>query len=150
MHRNPRVTCSIGVTRIAHLCAGGGPIGNPSSLYRTLFLGLILGSLITTRAAAQEGAVAPKVAPLAVPLNTNRIIQVSSKQKLKTVTNQDPNIARVAPVEGDPTRIQITGLRAGLTRITLLDERNFTEAYDVTVQTNLEHLRTVLRETVPT
>jgi len=116
----------------------------------TLLVALVLGSLLPAKAAGQEAAPPPKVSPLVVQLNTTKLLQVSSKKKLKTVTNQDPNIARVAPVEGDPTKIQVTGLRAGVTRITLVDEKNFAEAYEVTVQTNLEHLRSVLRELVPT
>jgi pilus assembly protein CpaC len=92
----------------------------------------------------------PARGQLIVLINGTHTLQMSTKKNLKTVTNQDPNIARVSPVPEDPTKVQITGLRAGLTRIILTDVNNQQEAYDVVVQTNVEHLRAILRQVAPT
>jgi pilus assembly protein CpaC len=126
-----------------------GWIAHPSYFWK-LVLGLVLGGLISGRGPAQEVAMAPKATTLVVPINGTKVIQMSSRQNLKTVTNQDPNIARVAAVPEDPTRVQITGLRAGVTRLTLVDIHNAQDSYDVIVQTNVEHLRAILRQVAPT
>jgi pilus assembly protein CpaC len=44
----------------------------------------------------------------------------------------------------------ITGLKVGITRVTLVDEKGGREVVDVVVQPDVEHLRNVLRQTVPT
>src|SRR5262249_24058133 len=66
------------------------------------------------------------------------------------VHNPKENIARVQPIPNDPTSVLITGLDAGLTQITLIDETGTEEAVDVVVQFDIEYLRTLLRQAVPT
>jgi pilus assembly protein CpaC len=92
---------------------------------------------------------APRVMGLTVPINGTKTLQMTTKKNLKTVTNQDPSVARVSAMADDPTRVQVTGLRAGNTRVTLVDVDNAQELFDVVVQVDVEHLRTVLRQAAP-
>jgi pilus assembly protein CpaC len=121
----------------------------PRMAHWKCLVGLLLGGLLLGRAAAQEAPVA-KVQGLLVPINGTKSIQTAKKAKLKTVTNQDPSVARVTANSDDPTQVLITGLRPGLTRLTLVDVNNNQEVYDVVVQTNVEHLQNILKRVAPT
>jgi pilus assembly protein CpaC len=85
-----------------------------------------------------------------VLINGTRTVQMTTGKNLKTVTNQDPTVARVAAVPEDPTRVQITGLRAGMTRLTMTDVTGAQESSDVLVQINLAYLYNVLSCVAPT
>src|SRR5205823_5093843 len=56
----------------------------------------------------------------------------------------------VSPVPDDPTSIFVTGLEVGVAPITLIGENNAQESIDVFVQVDLEYLRTLLVQVVPT
>jgi pilus assembly protein CpaC len=75
---------------------------------------------------------------------------MSTGEGLKDVLNQDPNVAKVAPMRDDLKKVLVTGLKVGITRVTLIDVKNNREVVDVVVQPDVEHLRNVLRQTVPT
>jgi pilus assembly protein CpaC len=121
----------------------------PRRVYWKALIGLLVGSLLVGRAAAQEAPMA-KVKGLVVPINGTKTVQTAAKQNLKTVTNSDPSVARVTANSEDPTQILITGVKPGLTRVTLIDVKNNQEVYEVTVQTSVEHLQNLLKRVAPT
>jgi pilus assembly protein CpaC len=114
-------------------------------LWTVLLAVLSCGAVGAGPAAAQEGP-APS---LVVPINGTKKLQMSGKQLIKTVQNQDPNVARISPIQDDPTAVLITGVMAGTTRVTLTDKDNKSEAFDVVVQLDVQFLRKVLQDTVP-
>jgi pilus assembly protein CpaC len=114
----------------------------------TLVLVAFPGAL---QAAAQEEAPKEtKLKAVVISINGTQTLQHSSKKKLKRVVNRTDNVARVQPVDSDPTRVLITGLEPGITRITLTDEDDKEESFDVVVQFDVEYLKTVLKRAVPT
>jgi pilus assembly protein CpaC len=121
----------------------------PRTVYWKLLLGLVVGCLFSGRGIAQE-VPPPKIPTMTVPINGTKPLQMSTKKRLKTVTNQDPNVARVAPKADDPNTVLVTGLRAGTTKVTLTDIDDKSEEFIILVQTDVEHLKTVLRRVVPT
>jgi pilus assembly protein CpaC len=122
--------------------------GVPRIVLWTFLLGVVVG-MLPGRGLSQE-APAPRVLGLTVPINGTKSVQMSTKKNLKTVTNQDPSVARVSAMADDPTRVQITGQRAGATRVTLTDVNNAQDIYEVIVQADVEHLRAILRQVAPT
>jgi Flp pilus assembly secretin CpaC len=75
---------------------------------------------------------------------------MTTGKALKQAINEKENIARVQPITGDPTRVLITGLEPGITRVTLTDVDGKTESFDVVVQFDVEYLRSLLKRAVPT
>jgi pilus assembly protein CpaC len=112
-----------------------------------LLLGLLLGGAVLAGPVAAQDAPAPTVI---VPINATKTLQMKDKQRIKTVQNQDGNIARVSPIQNDPTSVLVTGLMAGTTHVTLTDMQNRTEPYDIVVQLDVAFLRKVLQDTLPT
>jgi pilus assembly protein CpaC len=87
---------------------------------------------------------------LVVPINGTQRLQMSNKGRIERVLNPKENIARVTPVLGDPTSVLVTGLDAGAARITLIGEGGAQETVDIVVQFDVEYLRTLLAQVVPT
>jgi pilus assembly protein CpaC len=75
---------------------------------------------------------------------------MSSRRPIDRVINPKESILRVTPVLGDPTSVLVTGLDAGVTRLTLVGEGGAEETIDVVVQFDVEYLRTLLVRVVPT
>jgi pilus assembly protein CpaC len=115
-----------------------------------LLAGLLLASLPQTVARAQAPEAPPSASALIVPINGTVQIQMSTKKKIQNILNSQPTVARTQPVIGDPTKILVTGLEAGVTHITLTDEDKKVEELDVVVQQDVEFLRTQIRRAVPT
>jgi len=115
-----------------------------------MFWSALLGSLacggaLAGFAAAQE----PVPLTIVVPINGTKKLQMSGKQLIESVQSQDPAIVRTSPMPEDPTSFLVTGLMAGVTRITVTDKNKRSEAFDVIVQLDVAFLRRVLQETVP-
>src|SRR5436305_14410415 len=100
----------------------------PRMVYWKCLLGLVVGCLVCGRGLAQE-VPPPKIPTMVVPINGTKPLQMSTKKKLKTVSNQDPNVARVAPKTDDPNTVLVTGLRAGSTKVTLVDVDDKSEEF---------------------
>jgi pilus assembly protein CpaC len=75
---------------------------------------------------------------------------MTTKKRISRVLNPRENVLRVQPVANEPTSVLITGLDAGTSRITLIDEDNGQETVEVIVQFDVEYLRTLLARAVPT
>ncbi|HEY1861562.1 MAG TPA: BON domain-containing protein [Gemmataceae bacterium] len=116
-----------------------------------LFLGLLLSGLPMATARAQAPRAATGGGPaLIIAINGTQAIQMSTKKKIKSATNSRDIVARIQEVPGDPTKILITGLDAGVSHLVLTDEDGKVEELDVVVQTDVEFLRTQIKRTVPT
>src|SRR5215469_9444051 len=105
--------------------------------------GLILALSVTFwsgPAPAQEPS--PQPSALIVPINGTIRLQMSKKQKIRTVTNPKENAINIRTVVGDPTTILIIGQQPDVTRIELEDTDGNKETYEVIVQADVEYLRT--------
>ncbi len=111
-------------------------------------LALLLATAWMGHAPAQEPA--PRPAALIVPLNGTIKLQMSKKQKIKTVTNPKEEAVALSTIVGDPTTILVRGQQPEVTRIELEDTEGHKEVYEVIVQADVEYLRTQLRRAVPT
>jgi len=141
--------------RVPHALIGG-----------LLVLGLLSGSGGAANAQkAGEVAPPPRVDPgkaadaernLTVTVGTTTRLQMKGKQVIETVINERENVARITPIEGDATMIQITGLQPGTTQLTLTSrgdpprEKAVTEIIRVIVEIDTGLLRNLLQRTVPT
>jgi pilus assembly protein CpaC len=105
-----------------------------------------LGDIVC--APAQEPS--PEPAPLIVPINSTIKLQMSKKQKIKTVTNPKESVVSLRTLAGDPTTILITGQQDGVTHIELEDSDGNKESYEVIVQVDVEYLRIQLHRALPT
>lgn len=102
----------------------------------------------TALAPAQDPV--PQLSALIVPINGTVKLQMSKKQKIKTVTNPKENAVSLRTLAGDPTTILVIGQQPDVTRIELEDSDGNKESYEVVVQADVEYLRTQLRRAIPT
>lgn len=141
MHRN---------NRVPHALLGG-----------LLLLGLLYGGgAVSAQKAAEEVAPPPRPAakgrPITVPVNSTYRLQMSNpKLIIEKVINEKDQIARVTPVEDDPTTIRLTGLQPGTTQLTVTSRADgalkpITEVFDIIVELDVALLRNLLARTVPT
>jgi pilus assembly protein CpaC len=99
-------------------------------------------------APAQEPS--PQASALIVPINGTIKLQMSKKQKIRTVSNPKDNAINIRTVVGDPTTILIIGQQPDVTRIELEDTDGNKENYEIIVQADVEYLRTQMKRAVPT
>jgi pilus assembly protein CpaC len=125
---------------------------------------LIVSAAAHTTAAQQEilpppaGELAGQVSALPVPVNTTKRIEMSNKEIIKEVRNENPKVVRVQSIVDDPRAVLVTGLAVGTSRLTFVDINKKTELLDVRVpdQSNLEleqrraKILEMIHNTVPT
>jgi pilus assembly protein CpaC len=120
-------------------------------LCRALLVALSLCVLLPALAAAQEPAKPPVLTgSLIVPIGGTQRLQMSKKQVISKAINRNEAVLRVSPVYGDPTTVLLNGLEPGVAIVTLIDEANKEENYQIVVQLDVEYLKTLLRRAVPT
>jgi hypothetical protein len=68
---------------------------------------------------------------LAVSIGQTVRLQMSGKQRIKTVFNDYPTVVRVVGVPGDPTTVLVTGLAPGRALITLTGEDGKEQAFRI-------------------
>jgi pilus assembly protein CpaC len=86
-----------------------------------------------------------------VPIGGSQPLQMKSGKKISSVQISAPNIIQVAPDATSPqTRIIVSGLNAGSVTITLTDEADNRELYEVIVQLDVQYLRNLIKQAVPT
>src|SRR5262249_37038336 len=120
-------------------------------------LSLILVLAVTGPAQEERPAPTPPIAgpvanrppALVVPINGTQRVQMRTKRRITKVLNPKENVARVHPTPHTPTSVLVTGLDAGLTQLTLIDENNVNETLDVLVQFDIEYLHTLIQRAVP-
>ncbi len=122
-------------------------IGRPPLLLAGMIVALIVPGG-PRPAAAQEPS--PKPSALIVPINGTVKLQMSHKQKIRTVTNPKENAINIRTIVGDPTTIMVIGQQPDVTRLELEGDDGSKETYEVIVQADIEYLRTQLQRAVPT
>ena len=116
----------------------------------TLLLGLALGGPSLAQPPA-DGKPPARTSQMVVSLNSTQRLQMSTKKRIAKAENPRQNVARVVADQLDPTSVLVTGLEAGSTRVTLTDADGAVEEVVITVQLfDIEYLKTILRQTVPT
>jgi pilus assembly protein CpaC len=125
----------------------------PYVAYASFALAMMVGGLSWIGVQAQDQ---PPPAPatqhnnaLIVPINSSQKLQMSTKKPIAKVENANENVARVTGIITDPTTVLITGIEAGITRLTLIDRDGKAETLDVVVQQDIEYLRSLIKRTVP-
>ncbi|SRR5579883_375290 len=114
----------------------------------SLFVALIGISWGGVLSLAQEPS--PQPASLIVPIGGTVKLQMSKKQKIKTVVNPKENAVSIRTLAGDPTTILLTGQQPDVTHIEMEDTDGNKETFEVIVQADVEYLRTQLRRALPT
>jgi pilus assembly protein CpaC len=130
-----------------------------TSLSRVAF-GSLLAMLVASQAPAQAPApplpqpgqpgAALASSQLVLPIGGSRTLRMSTHRNIATVNNLKPTIARVQAVPDDPTSVLVTGLEAGVTDVVMVDVNGARETVVVTVQFDVEYLRHLLVQIVPT
>ncbi|HLW67722.1 MAG TPA: hypothetical protein VKS79_20565 [Gemmataceae bacterium] len=86
-----------------------------------------------------------------VPIGGSQQLQMKSGRKISSVQISAPNIVQVAPDATSPqTRIIISGLNAGSVTLTLTDDADNRELYEVIVQLDVQYMRNLIKQAVPT
>src|SRR5262249_51142715 len=113
-----------------------------------LALALLLTLLSAPRTFAQP---APDMTPgVVVTVNGSELRQMSTKKRIKAVNIGDPRFVRVVGAPADNTSVYIVGLAPGISPVTLTDENDKAERFDVVVVAfDIQQLRAVLRRAVP-
>jgi pilus assembly protein CpaC len=96
---------------------------------------------------AQPGA---GVKSVVISIGSTQRLEMKNKKEIEKAINTKPNIAEAAPIPGDDRAINLTGKESGVTRVTLKGRDGTEEVFDVTVQFDIEFLRTLLVRAVPT
>jgi pilus assembly protein CpaC len=134
---------------------------HPHRKYSTMLWSLLLGLTLSGTAPAQQPVAPPPPVPggkpaaagtaLFVPLNGTKFLKMATKRRIRDIRYEDPPaIVKVEPVRDDPTTVVVIGLAPGTKRVQLIDENGVQEDFDIVVQIDLEQLRTMLRQAVPT
>jgi len=125
------------------------------ALWQALLVALPLG-VLPPAAPAQEKATPPQenkpgptTGSLIVPIGGTQRLQMTKKQNIVKAINRNEAVLRVSPVYGDPTTVLLNGLEPGVALVTLIDEGNREETFQIIVQLDVEYLRTLLKRTVP-
>src|SRR5438445_4248712 len=140
-----------------HFQQRGERMRRTNLLRKALFGGVLLSVLLGGVAATARAQVpvpmtspGPRVNALIVGVNGTQRLQMSTKKNIKTITNSRPNVANVAAFADRRDIVLITGLEPGTARVVLTDDDGKEEAIDVLVQMDIEYLKTVLKQVVPT
>ncbi len=103
------------------------------------------------RGAAQAPAVGFR---LEVPVGSTVPLRMSNRQLIKAVRSENPAVATVSVKVDDPKTALVKGEKEGFTRVTLTDNADNDEVYEIFVGLNLEQKRqlflTMARKAVPT
>ncbi|HBI47037.1 MAG TPA: hypothetical protein DDY78_29910, partial [Planctomycetales bacterium] len=118
---------------------------------RNLLLGGLLIALFVSGRPESLNAQIPGTSgsSLAVPIGGTVPLQMSTKKAISLVKNSKEDVLGVKTVPGDPKRVNLIGLTAGNSHVELTDEDGKVDSYDVTVQLDVEFLRTQLRRAAP-
>lgn len=127
-----------------------GSLQTPARLVAAPSAGMLLG---------QEPAPAPKPLPavavpagnqIVLPVRATKTLQMRDKQPIRSAVNEREDIANVQAHPSDNRSVIITALQPGVTRLTLTGQDGNSEVYELTVQLDIEYLRTLLPQAVPT
>jgi hypothetical protein len=94
-----------------------------TAVLATLILGLF------GAASAADKTVEPARRSLTLGIGVTKELQLSTKEPIRQVQNEKDTVARVSPHPTDPTKVLVTGLAFGMTRITLIGVSGKTEIF---------------------
>jgi pilus assembly protein CpaC len=136
---------------------------HPNVLARRLLLGgLLLAGLAlpgAARASQEQLQTPPKpsaneperpTGSIIVPIGGTVQLQMASKKTITNVVNEKPQVANVLPYANDPTKVSVSGIAAGTTRLRLTDAAGKVEIIEAVVQLDIDLLRNLLERAVPT
>src|SRR5947209_18525640 len=101
----------------------------------------------------------PKDPPMATPDRTGAIsvtiggqvrFQMKTKKRIKEAFNENDRVVQVLADATDPSTLILIGRSAGTSRLELTDRDGAKESYLIVVQRDVEMLRRLIRETIPT
>jgi pilus assembly protein CpaC len=116
---------------------------------RGWLFGLALLTLLPVRTAPAQPPT--ELTPgIVVTVNGSEVRQLSTKKRIKTVAISDPRFVRVVGAPADNTSVYIVGLAPGIATVTLTDENDKAERFEVVVVAfDIQQLRAVLRRAAP-
>jgi pilus assembly protein CpaC len=120
------------------------------ALLRALLVALAAFVLSSASGLAQDAKPGPVTGTLTVPIGGTQRLQMTKKQVIARAINRNETVLRVGPVYGDPTTVLLTGLEPGVAVVTLVDEANKEENFQIIVQLDVELLRNLFKRAVPT
>lgn len=85
-----------------------------------------------------------------IPMGASRTVSMKGNPIIKTVVNSRQDVATAVSPPNDLKTVVITGIQAGSTRLTLTGEDGRTEDLEVVVQVDIDYLRVLLTQAVPT
>jgi len=92
----------------------------------------------------------PESKPLVVTIGSAIRLQMASRKNIRTVYNPKQQVLVVTPDPRDPSTVILSGRRAGLTRLELLDVDGNREVREIAVEMDVEYLYAQLRKALPT
>ena len=95
-------------------------VGAVAILWLLLALGPAQGQENKVAPAKEKTKPAPK--QLILTVGSTHALQMTTKQRIKTVFNDNPDVIEVIALFGDPTRVRIKALKPGRARLTLIGE----------------------------
>jgi pilus assembly protein CpaC len=112
--------------------------------------GLLLALLVSGRPESLNAQIpGTSGSSLIVPIGGSVPLQMSTNKAISLVKNSKEDVLSVKTVPGDPKRVILIGVTAGVSHVELTDEGGKVDSYDVTVQLDVEALRTQLRRAFP-
>lgn len=85
-----------------------------------------------------------------VPVQGTIRLQMKTKARLREVFNERETVLTIREDATSPSTLILSGRAIGLTRISLTDVNGVTETYEVLVQNDVELLRKLIQQAVPT
>ena len=85
-----------------------------------------------------------------IPIQGTQKLQEYTKKNLVKAESPRASIVKISPIEGDASTVLLTGLEAGTTQITLTDIDGKVEIVDIVVQFDVQYLKTLIQQAVPT
>lgn len=95
-------------------------------------------------------ATADRPAAVSVPLGGQVRFQMRTKKRIREAFNENDRVLQVLADASDPSVLILVGRTAGSSRLEVVDADGARETYLVVVQRDVEMLRRLIRETVPT
>ncbi|OAI41724.1 hypothetical protein AYO40_02425 [Planctomycetaceae bacterium SCGC AG-212-D15] len=92
----------------------------------------------------------PVATPVTVPLGATRSLEMRGKKEIVKAVNENDTVANLQPNQVDNKSIQVVGRSVGKTKVTLTAADKSVEEFDVTVEIDVEYLRTLLQRVAPT
>lgn len=119
-----------------------------------MLLGLPLGDLAVSGAMAQGDAPAPRVEPpiiqsepLRIAIGATRDLQLSTKEQIQLAKVDKPQVCSAKAAA--PDMVSLSGLAAGVARVTLTPIKGRSETWTVIVHPDVEFLEGLLKQAVP-